>query len=44
VLQWIPGHADIPGNMLADKLATKSTAEKLPTYYNTSETYLNRVT
>jgi hypothetical protein len=25
-------------------LATKSTAEKLPTYYNTSETYLNRVT
>ena len=43
-VQWVPGHTDVPGNELADKLAKKSTLEKPPTYYNTSLSYLKRVT
>jgi ribonuclease HI len=43
-VQWVPGHTDVPGNELADKLAKKATLEKPPTYYHTSLSYLKRVT
>jgi hypothetical protein len=43
-VQWVPGHTDVPGNTLADKLAKNSTLEKPPTYYNTFLSYLKRVT
>jgi hypothetical protein len=41
---WIPEHTDVPGNKLANKLAKKSTPEKPPTHYNTSLSWLERVT
>jgi ribonuclease HI len=44
IVQWVPGHTEVPGNKLADKLAKKSTLEKPPTYYNTSLSYPKRVT
>jgi hypothetical protein len=37
-------NTDVPGRELADKLAKKSTLEKSSTYYNTSLSYLKRVT
>jgi hypothetical protein len=43
-VQWVPGHTNVPGNVLADMLAKKSTLEKPPTYCNTSLSYLKRVT
>jgi ribonuclease HI len=32
IVQWIPGHTDIPGNELANMLVQKSTLEKPPAH------------
>ena len=42
-VQWVPGYTDVPGNVLANKLAKQATLEKPPTYYSTSLSYLKRI-
>jgi ribonuclease HI len=42
-VQLVPGHTDVSGNELADKLANKSTPKKSPTYYIISLSYLKWV-
>jgi ribonuclease HI len=39
---WVPGHEDVMGNEIADRLAKKATVEKQPLLFHTSLTHLKR--
>jgi ribonuclease HI len=42
IIEWVPGHTDVPGNEEADRLAKKATTRPQPSMYHTSLSYLKR--